>query len=301
MERPRESRLSLELVRDLASREGVRAIVDGELTAVGASYILAVRLVTADSGRELASFRATAASPDSLIQMADELSRKLRSRIGESLQSVKASPPLERVTTSSLEALRKYSAAVQAADVEGNRLRAAQLFREAVAIDTLFAEGWRRLGLLLSNMTAPPGAADSALSKAYLLRDRLREIDAERVTATYFAAGSRADRSKAIPAFERVLVTAPSPYDHNEQLQSFAALDADDIAEDPDLAAKYAATKAAVEAQPMSEEAKRGREIFFPNSTLAQGRNLLYVAGAPPPPHLRHDGAACGSTQNAAT
>jgi len=68
---------------------------------------------------------------------------------------------------------------------------------------------------------------------------------------------------QAIAAFERVLVTAPSPYDHNEQLQSFAALDADDIAEDPDLAAKYAATKAAVEAQPMSEEAKRGREIFF--------------------------------------
>ena len=68
---------------------------------------------------------------------------------------------------------------------------------------------------------------------------------------------------QAIAAFERVLVTAPSPYDHNEQLQSFAALDPDDIAEDQDLAAKYAAAKAAVAAQPMSEEAKRGREIFF--------------------------------------
>jgi cytochrome c peroxidase len=68
---------------------------------------------------------------------------------------------------------------------------------------------------------------------------------------------------QAIAAFERVLVTAPSPYDHNEQLQSFASLDADDIAEDAELAAKYAAAKAAVEAQPMSEEAKRGREIFF--------------------------------------
>ena len=68
---------------------------------------------------------------------------------------------------------------------------------------------------------------------------------------------------QAIAAFERVLVTAPSPYDHQEQLQSFAALDPDDIAEDQDLAAKYAAAKAAVEAHPMSEEAKRGREIFF--------------------------------------
>jgi cytochrome c peroxidase len=68
---------------------------------------------------------------------------------------------------------------------------------------------------------------------------------------------------QAIAAFERALVTAPSPYDYNDQLQSFAALDPDDIAEDEDLAAKYAAAKAAVAAQPMSDEAKRGREIFF--------------------------------------
>ena len=210
MQRPRDSRLALDLMRDVASREGVRAIVDGELTAVGSSYILAVRLVTADSGRELASYRATAESTDRLIQMADELSRKLRARIGESLRVVNATPPLERVTTSSLEALRRYSAGVRAADVDGNRLRAAELFREAVAIDTLFAEGWRRLGLLLANMTSAPGAADSALTKAYQLRGRLTEIDAERVTASYFSAGTNEDRTKAIQAFERVLALGDS-------------------------------------------------------------------------------------------
>jgi cytochrome c peroxidase len=68
---------------------------------------------------------------------------------------------------------------------------------------------------------------------------------------------------QAIAAFERVLVTAPSPYDFNEQLRAFAGLDEDDIADDPDLAGKFAAAKAAVEKHPMSESAKRGREIFF--------------------------------------
>jgi len=68
---------------------------------------------------------------------------------------------------------------------------------------------------------------------------------------------------QAIAAFERVLVTAPSPYDYHEQMRTFAGLDPDDIAEDPDLAKRYAEAKAAVEAHPMSEEAKRGREIFF--------------------------------------
>jgi cytochrome c peroxidase len=68
---------------------------------------------------------------------------------------------------------------------------------------------------------------------------------------------------QAIAAFERVLVTAPSAYDYGEQMRAFAGLDPDDIAEDAELAAKYAAAKADAEAHPMSEEASRGRDIFF--------------------------------------
>lgn len=68
---------------------------------------------------------------------------------------------------------------------------------------------------------------------------------------------------QAIAAFERAIVTAPSPYDYYEQMKAFAGLDADDIADDPDLAKRYADAKAAAESHPMSEEAKRGRDIFF--------------------------------------
>jgi cytochrome c peroxidase len=68
---------------------------------------------------------------------------------------------------------------------------------------------------------------------------------------------------QAIAAFERVLVTAPSPYDYGEQLRPFAAMDPEDIADDEDLAAKYAAAKKAAEAHPMSESAQRGRDLFF--------------------------------------
>ncbi|MFM8494885.1 MAG: cytochrome-c peroxidase [Planctomycetia bacterium] len=68
---------------------------------------------------------------------------------------------------------------------------------------------------------------------------------------------------QAIAAFERAIVTAPSPYDYYEQMKAFAGLDEEDIADDPDLAKRYAEAKAAVEAHPMSEEAKRGRDIFF--------------------------------------
>ncbi|NDC54598.1 MAG: cytochrome-c peroxidase [Planctomycetia bacterium] len=68
---------------------------------------------------------------------------------------------------------------------------------------------------------------------------------------------------QAIAAFERAVVTAPSPYDYDEQMKAFAGLDQEDIAEDPDLAKRYAAAKAGAEAHPLSEAARRGREIFF--------------------------------------
>jgi len=68
---------------------------------------------------------------------------------------------------------------------------------------------------------------------------------------------------QSIAAFERALVTAPSPYDYGEQLRAFAGLDPEDIADDEELAKKYAEAKAAAEAHPMSESARRGRDIFF--------------------------------------
>jgi cytochrome c peroxidase len=68
---------------------------------------------------------------------------------------------------------------------------------------------------------------------------------------------------QAIAAFERALVTEPAPFDYYEQLLPFTKMDEEDIADDEDLAAKYAAAKAGAEAHPMSDSAKRGRDLFF--------------------------------------
>ncbi len=68
---------------------------------------------------------------------------------------------------------------------------------------------------------------------------------------------------KAIAAFERVLVTAPSPYDYNEQWRAFKDLEPEDLEDDPELAELYAEAAAGIKSHPMSDSAKRGREIFF--------------------------------------
>lgn len=72
---------------------------------------------------------------------------------------------------------------------------------------------------------------------------------------------------KAIATFERAIVTGPSPFDYAEELAKFAQLDPselEDIEEfEPELYTQYLAVKADAEKNPMSEEARRGRELFF--------------------------------------
>jgi hypothetical protein len=161
---------------------------------------VSIRLVRADSGIELASFRETGDGPRGLIDAADRLARALRSRAGESLRAVNATPPLVQATTSSLEALRKYSESSRANGL--GDARAVALAREAVAIDSTFASGWNSLGAFLSNYGGSRSAIDSALTQAYRYRDRLPANERESVIARYYGMGPGRDRTKAIASYE---------------------------------------------------------------------------------------------------
>ncbi|MCA9187510.1 MAG: c-type cytochrome [Planctomycetales bacterium] len=71
---------------------------------------------------------------------------------------------------------------------------------------------------------------------------------------------------KAIAAFERAIVTQPAPYDYYEFVRTVESqYEKDEIAdlkeEDPELAARY--QEAVAKSAPMSEGARRGRELFF--------------------------------------
>jgi tetratricopeptide (TPR) repeat protein len=207
MERPRTSVLHLDLARELATRNGIRLIADGQVTGIsGGAYIVRLRLVTADSVKELASHNATASGVEDLIDVIDDLSRRLRGRIGESLRSVNAAPRLARVTTASFDALRKYTEADRAEQIEGNRPRAIQLLREAVAIDSTFAEAWRRLGIILANAGRPRAEIDSALFAAYRHRDRTSDSERAFIEATWLSStGANRDRAKGIAAYDEMV------------------------------------------------------------------------------------------------
>jgi hypothetical protein len=101
MQRSPEERLTEELAREVAVREGIGAVVAGDVTAVGGRYVLA-------------AFRETANDSTEIIEAVDRLSEELRRKVGESLKTIRGGEPLAEVTTGSLDALVKYSGAIVA-------------------------------------------------------------------------------------------------------------------------------------------------------------------------------------------
>jgi tetratricopeptide (TPR) repeat protein/tRNA A-37 threonylcarbamoyl transferase component Bud32 len=174
MEREAPEAMTEGIAREVAVREGIKAVVAGEINALGGSYVLSAQLLAAESGEVLVPARETARDSTQIIEAVDRLSNRLRERIGESLRSIRATPPLERVATASLPALRKYSQASRAIDA-GESARGIALLKETIALDTAFAAAYRALAIHLGNFGIERALAAESMSKAYRFRDRLPE------------------------------------------------------------------------------------------------------------------------------
>jgi eukaryotic-like serine/threonine-protein kinase len=209
MERSPDQRIDFDLAREIAIREGAKAVVDGNITPLGGGFLVQLRLASADSGVVLASFQGTAPSPAELLSTLGDLTKSLRGKLGESLKKVQGSPPLGQVTTSSLPALRKQVEAARAINIEGDHEKAMRLAREAIALDSNFAMAYRALALAAGNAGLPRAVYDSAITKAYQLRDRLTDRERLLTMSDYYSGPAR-DRARSVAAFEELLSKRPN-------------------------------------------------------------------------------------------
>jgi tetratricopeptide (TPR) repeat protein len=209
MQRDPKTRVDFALAREIATREGIKAVIDGNLLNVGGRYVIAMRLVSAQSGDELATFRETADNQSELLPTVDHLAKEVRAKIGESLKKVQGAPPLEQVTTSSLEALKKYVQGVKLLNEDGDFTRGSALLEEAVALDTGFAMAYRKLGVEYGNrqLTAKAG---EYYEKAFAHRDRLSEAERLLLLGSYYQLGKNQDGAKSLAAYEQLLEIQPN-------------------------------------------------------------------------------------------
>jgi len=162
--------------------------------------------VAAESGQDLLNVRESAPDSSKVLETIDRLSRRLRERLGESLGSIRASAPLDRATTTSLEALRKYSQAV-AADDGGDRDLGRALLREALEIDSTFAMAWRKLAVF--DAFTDVSASREAATRAYDLRDLLTDRERYMTIGTYHS-NVTGDVDAGITAYRALLDQYPN-------------------------------------------------------------------------------------------
>ncbi len=205
MQRPADANVPFALAREVASREGAKAVLDGDIVELGGNYVISARLVGALDGAELAAFRRTARNQGELVEVLGQLSKDIRGKVGESLRNVHESIPLERVSTTSLPALRKYVEGIQVIATTGDNDKGRALLEQAVALDSTFAMAWRRIAASYSNAYAGQAASQAAIVQAYKYRDRLSENERLLTEAYYWSSGPAPDREKSIAAYENLI------------------------------------------------------------------------------------------------
>lgn len=234
MRRDPDVEIDLPLAREIAAREGIKAIITGEVNPAGAGYVFNGRIILASDGSVLASRRESARDETEIVDAIDRLSRGIRERLGESLQSVQSTPALARLTTSSIEALQRYQQG-NAALARGDRGRGMELLYEAVTIDTAFAAAWRRIATALGN----PGSAGEnraeeieAAIKGWAHRDRLTEFERVRAEAIYHRAVT-GDMQRELAVYERGVEEFPeSGALHNNLAVQYMEIEEFEKAED---------------------------------------------------------------------
>src|SRR5436309_823632 len=116
MERSPDERVTKEIAREICERQGLKAFLAGTVSNLGSHYVISLEAINAHTGDVIARQQEEAESKEQVLRTLGEAATKLREKLGESLSSIqKFDAPIEQATTTSLEALKAYSLASEAA------------------------------------------------------------------------------------------------------------------------------------------------------------------------------------------
>jgi len=212
MTRPKDSRLTPELAREVCQRTSSAATIEGSISSLGSQYVLGLKAVNCGTGDLMAQEQITANSKEQVLRALGDAANKMRTKLGESLASVqKYDVPLSNATTPSLEALQAYSMGIQAHLARADSAGAIPLYR-AISLDRDFAMAYANLGTCYENLGQ--GALGSEnLSKAYALRDRVSEPENFYIVSKYhlYTTGNLEAARKTLELFARVYPRSDSP------------------------------------------------------------------------------------------
>ena len=207
MKKPGGDRLDVALAREVAQREGFRAVLAPVISGIGGAYALSATLENPSTGASVKSAIVQAAKKEEVLPALDSLVRDVRRGLGESMSALSPrSKPLSKVTTSSLEALRQYSLAI-------DKHRASQFdearvyYENALRIDPAFASAQASLGMLLFERFDQKRGKELLAQVAGRL-DGLGDSERYRILA-FHASAVENDLPKAVEQLRRLAAIYP--------------------------------------------------------------------------------------------
>ena len=178
MGRPPDEPVTRDLAREIAQRQGVKALLAGSISSLGRHYVIHLEAVNAATGETILREQVEAESREKVLGRLGEAAARFREKLGESVGSIeKFAAPIEQATTPSLEAFKAYDLGRQR-QFSGQYFEAIPLYRRAVELDPELRDRLRRAGHHLRHRAGgrPGRAVLAARLRAARAGDRAREV-----------------------------------------------------------------------------------------------------------------------------
>ncbi|HXI23932.1 MAG TPA: protein kinase [Pyrinomonadaceae bacterium] len=185
MQMSQDTRITRDVAKDICVRQGIKAMLLGSISVVGAHYVVSLEALNSQTGDTIAGEQFEVDGKEQVLKSLGPAASRLREKLGESLNTIKKfDAPIEQVTTSSLEALRQYSQGVEQHS-KADYSHAILFYRKAIEIDPYFAIAHARLALCYNNNRQFELAREE-YKRAYELRDRVSERESFVIAANYY-------------------------------------------------------------------------------------------------------------------
>jgi len=198
------------MAREISLRDGqIPMFALGRIDRIGKTYALHVTVKDPRTGAAVVRAGVELANLDTVLDNVRTLAGKIRRAVGEDRRQVEADLQLEKVTTSSLEALQAYTRGV--ALVNERRFDAAELpLREAIRLDPSFASALVMLAHCVNNQGRPRDEYLPFAARAFHLAEGLPTRERYFITGGYYI--FLGDIAKAIPAYEALVHEHPNDF-----------------------------------------------------------------------------------------
>ena len=210
MGREPDAQMTHEVAAELCQRLGLQAMLEGSVSAVGQTTVVALAATDCYNGATVAKERVEVDRKEDVLRALGQITSTIRRSLGESRASLaRNNVPIEEATTPSLEALKAYTEAV-AKRAAGAEVPAVELLERAIAIDPQFALAHTTLSSIYGGF-GETGRSEEYARLAYEHRERVSER--ERLFITYqYHDRVTGDQLKAKEALEVWKRTYPRDY-----------------------------------------------------------------------------------------